>query len=107
VGGDRADLIGYEGCGAKGSASPARNLGTVVAGLATITPSCTARSSTRRNTSNACLMIPLAGAPQPRDIRDLINYYDADRSTADRIRRWAADGRRHAWWKEYSDVVSA
>ncbi len=45
------------------------------------------------------------GAPQPRDIRDLIAFYKADRATADRIRRWAADGRRQAWWKEYSDVI--
>lgn len=46
------------------------------------------------------------GAPQPRDIRDLINFYGADRTTEDRIRRWAADGRRQAWWREYSDVIS-
>src|SRR6187200_144985 len=45
------------------------------------------------------------GAPQPRDIRDLIHYYGADSVTAERIRRWAADGRRQAWWKEYSDVL--
>lgn len=46
------------------------------------------------------------GVPQARDIRDLINFYDTDRTTSDRIRRWAADGRRQAWWKEYSDVIS-
>jgi transcriptional regulator with XRE-family HTH domain len=46
------------------------------------------------------------GVPQPRDIRDLINFYDADRGTADRLRRWMNDGRRQAWWKEYSDVIS-
>jgi hypothetical protein len=45
------------------------------------------------------------GAPQQRDIRDLINFYGADRTTADRIRRWAADGRRQAWWGKYSDVI--
>jgi hypothetical protein len=45
------------------------------------------------------------GVPPPRDIRDLIAYYQADRATADRIRRWAADGRRQAWWREYSDVI--
>jgi transcriptional regulator with XRE-family HTH domain len=45
------------------------------------------------------------GVPQPRDIRDLITYYGADRATSERIRRWAADGRRQAWWKEYSDVM--
>jgi len=36
----------------------------------------------------------------------LISYYKADRATADRLRRWAADGRRQAWWKEYSEVIS-
>jgi transcriptional regulator with XRE-family HTH domain len=45
------------------------------------------------------------GVPQPRDIRDLINFYGADRATSDRLRRWMNDGRRQAWWKEYSDVI--
>jgi transcriptional regulator with XRE-family HTH domain len=46
------------------------------------------------------------GVPQPRDIRDLINFYNADRPTAERLRRWMNDGRRQAWWKEYSSVLS-
>jgi transcriptional regulator with XRE-family HTH domain len=46
------------------------------------------------------------GVPQPRDIRDLTNFYGADRATSDRLRRWMNEGRRQAWWKEYSDVVS-
>ena len=46
------------------------------------------------------------GVPQPRDIRDLINFYAADRSTADRLRRWMNEGRRQAWWREYSDVLT-
>jgi transcriptional regulator with XRE-family HTH domain len=46
------------------------------------------------------------GVPQPRDIRDLIDFYRADRFTSDRLRRWMNDGRRQAWWKEYSDVMS-
>jgi len=45
------------------------------------------------------------GAPQQRDIRDLINYYKVDKATADRIRKWTAEGRKQAWWKEYSDVI--
>ncbi len=45
------------------------------------------------------------GVPQQRDIRDLIDYYEADRITGDRIRRWMTEGRRQAWWKEYSDVI--
>lgn len=46
------------------------------------------------------------GVPQPRDIRDLINFYEVDAATADRLRRWANAGRRQAWWKQFSDVVS-
>ena len=46
------------------------------------------------------------GVPQQRDIRDLIAFYDAEKATADRLRRWMNEGRRQAWWKEYSDVVS-
>jgi hypothetical protein len=46
------------------------------------------------------------GVPQPRDIRDLINFYGAERGVADRIRRYMNDGRRQAWWKEYSSVIS-
>lgn len=46
------------------------------------------------------------GVPQPRDIRDLINFYGADRLTSDRLRRWMNEGRRQAWWKEYSEVIS-
>jgi transcriptional regulator with XRE-family HTH domain len=46
------------------------------------------------------------GVPQPRDIRDLINYYEVDNATAERLRRWANAGRRQAWWKEYSDVLT-
>jgi transcriptional regulator with XRE-family HTH domain len=46
------------------------------------------------------------GVPQPRDIRDLIKFYDADRPTSDRLRRWMNEGRRQAWWREFSDVVT-
>jgi transcriptional regulator with XRE-family HTH domain len=46
------------------------------------------------------------GVPQQRDIRDLILYYDVDGGTADRLRKWASAGRRQAWWKEYSDVLT-
>jgi hypothetical protein len=46
------------------------------------------------------------GVPQPRDIRDLINCYGADRLTSDRLRRWMNEGRRQAWWKDYSEVLS-
>jgi transcriptional regulator with XRE-family HTH domain len=46
------------------------------------------------------------GVPQPRDIRDLIAFYEADRPTSDRLRRWMNEGRRQAWWKEFSDVLT-
>ena len=44
------------------------------------------------------------GVPQPRDIRDLVNFYELDAQTADRLRRWASAGRSQAWWQEYSDA---
>jgi transcriptional regulator with XRE-family HTH domain len=47
------------------------------------------------------------GVPQPRDIRDLVNYYELDTQTADRLRRWASSGRSQAWWREYSDALFA
>jgi hypothetical protein len=46
------------------------------------------------------------GVPQPRDVRDLIVFYDVDTATADRLRKWTGAGRKQAWWKQYSDVVS-
>jgi transcriptional regulator with XRE-family HTH domain len=45
------------------------------------------------------------GVPQPRDIRDLVNFYGLDGSTADRLRRWASAGRSQAWWREYSNAL--
>jgi transcriptional regulator with XRE-family HTH domain len=44
------------------------------------------------------------GVPQPRDIRDLVNFYGLDAPTAERLRRWASAGRSQAWWQEYSDI---
>lgn len=46
------------------------------------------------------------GVPQLRDIRDLIAHYGVDAPTADRLRKWTNSGRKQAWWKQYSDVVS-
>ena len=46
------------------------------------------------------------GVPQPRDVRDLLNYYNVDPTTAERLRKWASAGRRQAWWKEYADVLT-
>jgi transcriptional regulator with XRE-family HTH domain len=47
------------------------------------------------------------GVPQPRDIRDLVNFYGLDAQTADRLRRWASAGRSQAWWREYSGALFA
>lgn len=47
------------------------------------------------------------GVPQPRDIRDLVNYYELDAQTADRLRRWANAGRSQAWWREYTNALPA
>jgi transcriptional regulator with XRE-family HTH domain len=46
------------------------------------------------------------GIPQMRDVRDLINFYQvAGTPLAERLMRWARDGRRQGWWRDYSDVV--
>jgi hypothetical protein len=47
------------------------------------------------------------GVPQPRDIRDLVNYYGLDGQAADRLRRWASAGRSQAWWREYTGALPA
>jgi transcriptional regulator with XRE-family HTH domain len=47
------------------------------------------------------------GVPQPRDIRDLVNYFRLDTQTAERLRRWASAGRGQAWWREYSAPLPA
>lgn len=46
------------------------------------------------------------GVPQLRDIRDLIVFYGVDAVGADRLRKWTNAGRRQAWWKQYSDVLT-
>lgn len=47
------------------------------------------------------------GIPQPRDIRDLVAYYDLGAAAADRLRRWASAGRSQAWWRDYTAVLPA
>jgi transcriptional regulator with XRE-family HTH domain len=47
------------------------------------------------------------GVPQPRDIRDLVSFYELDAQTADRLRRWASAGRSQAWWREFSAALPA
>ena len=46
------------------------------------------------------------GIPQPRDVRDLINFYQVnDTPLAERLMRWTREGRRQGWWKDYAHVV--
>jgi transcriptional regulator with XRE-family HTH domain len=47
------------------------------------------------------------GVPLPRDIRDLVNYYELDAQAADRLRRWASAGRSQAWWRQYTGALPA
>lgn len=45
------------------------------------------------------------GVPQPRDIRDLVTYFELDAQAAERLRRWANAGRSQAWWRQYSGAL--
>jgi transcriptional regulator with XRE-family HTH domain len=47
------------------------------------------------------------GVPQPRDIRDLVQFFGLDTGAADRLRRWASAGRRQAWWRVYAGALPA
>jgi transcriptional regulator with XRE-family HTH domain len=41
----------------------------------------------------------------PRDVRDMLSAYGADRSTLDELVQLARDARRRAWWDEFGDVA--
>jgi transcriptional regulator with XRE-family HTH domain len=46
------------------------------------------------------------GKPQERDIRDLIRYYDLERTRdARNLRRWATAAKESGWWTAYDDAV--
>jgi transcriptional regulator with XRE-family HTH domain len=45
------------------------------------------------------------GVPQPRDIRDLVTYFELDPQAADRLRRWANAGRSQAWWRAHGTLI--
>jgi transcriptional regulator with XRE-family HTH domain len=47
------------------------------------------------------------GVPQPRDIRDLVNFYRLEPPVAEKLRRWASAGRSQAWWRVYSGALPA
>ncbi len=59
-------------------------------------------SATLISTSKLSRLENGQGVPQPRDIRDLVAYYELDTDDAERLRRWASAGRSQAWWREYS-----
>jgi transcriptional regulator with XRE-family HTH domain len=46
------------------------------------------------------------GKPQPRDIRDAIQYYGIEGSPmAGNLRRWVASAQRQGWWTDFGDEV--
>jgi transcriptional regulator with XRE-family HTH domain len=46
------------------------------------------------------------GTPLPRDIRDLIGYYQIQGTPlAASLERWARDARHRGWWTDYDDEV--
>ena len=46
------------------------------------------------------------GTPLPRDIRDLIGYYQIQGTPlAASLERWVRDARRRGWWTDYDDEV--
>ncbi len=90
---------------AQGPLLPRRRLGTELRRLRGNRTLDEVAAETLISTSKLSRLESGQGAPQPRDIRDLLAFYGADRATADRVRRWAADGRQQAWWTEYADVI--
>jgi transcriptional regulator with XRE-family HTH domain len=46
------------------------------------------------------------GKPQPRDIRDAIQYYKIEGTPlAGNLRRWVASAQRQGWWTDFDDEV--
>ncbi|MFE9749160.1 helix-turn-helix protein [Saccharothrix saharensis] len=41
----------------------------------------------------------------PRDVRDMLSAYGADRATLDELVQLARDARRRAWWDEFGDIA--
>lgn len=47
------------------------------------------------------------GKPHPRDIRDLIQYYQIDGTPlAEQLEGWVEAAQRPGWWTDYNDVVA-
>jgi transcriptional regulator with XRE-family HTH domain len=46
------------------------------------------------------------GKPQPRDIRDAIQYYEIEGTPlAGNLRRWVTSAQRQGWWTDFDDEV--
>jgi transcriptional regulator with XRE-family HTH domain len=46
------------------------------------------------------------GKPQPRDIKDVIQYYGIEGTPlAGNLRRWVASAQRQGWWTDFDDEV--
>lgn len=46
------------------------------------------------------------GRPLPRDIRDIINYYEIEGTPlADRLRRWVNAAQETGWWTDFDDEI--
>jgi transcriptional regulator with XRE-family HTH domain len=46
------------------------------------------------------------GKPLPRDIRDLVRYYEIEGTPlAARLDRWVKDAQRPGWWTSYDEVI--
>ncbi|MEU4446886.1 helix-turn-helix transcriptional regulator [Actinosynnema sp. NPDC050801] len=41
----------------------------------------------------------------PRDVRDMLSTYGADRTTMDELVQVAREARRRAWWDEFGDIA--
>jgi transcriptional regulator with XRE-family HTH domain len=47
------------------------------------------------------------GSPQPRDVRDLIQFYGIENTQlADRLGRWVRSSQRQGWWTDYSQTTA-
>lgn len=61
----------------------------------------------RISTSKLSRLENAQGTPVPRDIRDLIEYYQVEGTDlAARLAEWAEAAQRHGWWTGYRDLVA-
>ena len=61
----------------------------------------------RISTSKLSRLENAQGRPHPRDIRDLIQYYEIEGTPlAERLEGWVEAAQRPGWWTDYDDVVA-